>query len=220
MSESLDVRELIRRARTGDPAAEAVLARTYGPHLRRELEIRRLADPAVAPHIDASGLCDSVWGEFFVRLRRGDWQLDDANMVRALLAAMALNRYIDEKRKALAARRDVNRQRDQEALAAVPAGQASPSQNAVVRELYEEVERRLTDEERRLARGQAEGRTWMELAGPERAAQDRLRHRLEAAFGRVADELSRLRPDEPLAIEQIRAAYQLAIRQAVGGEEP
>jgi hypothetical protein len=219
VSEADNFRELIRRAREGDEAAATELVTKFGPLLRRELELRRMRDPALAPHIDASGLCDSVLAEFLLRLRGGNFELEDDNQVRALLRIMGRNRYADERDWLISEKRDVNRQRGDEALVAVSDGQASPSQHAANRELYEEVDRRFTDEERRLARGLAEGRTWPELAGPDRAAQDRLRHQLRAAFTRVAVQLNRLRPNERYSADHLQFVYMLGFQQAAGKEE-
>ncbi len=117
--------------------------------------------------------------------------------LRALLKRMANDEIIDRTRHYAASRRDLRRTVavvDEQRL--TDFRQLTPSTIAMTREiaatLETEVRRRLTRSERELARMRGESYSWPEIAERMRKDQDALRHQLNKAFGRVAEQLGRL----------------------------
>src|SRR5205823_466210 len=74
-------------------------------------------------------------------------------------------------------------------LARLAGGEESPSELAAGKELLEEVNRRLSAEERELAEQRAHGRPWADLAAERGVSPDALRKQLTRALDRVRTEL-------------------------------
>ena len=123
---------------------------------------------------------------FFVRLRAGQFDLDQPEQLAKLLVRMVRNKIIDYARKP-ASRCDQDGGPELwDRLA--DCGQ-SPSDVVADAELLGEVQRRLTDEERSLAEQRAEGRSWQEIAAACRGRPEALRKKLKRALDRVCAEL-------------------------------
>ena len=148
--------ELIRRVRAGDQDAAAELVKRYEPAIRRAVRFR-LADARLGSLLDSMDICQSVLGSFFIRAATGQYKLETPEQLLKLLTTMARNKLISQARKQHAQRRDTRRitSGDQDEGRFVST-RPSPSNQVAVRDLLQEVERRLS--RRRAANSRAEKR--------------------------------------------------------------
>jgi RNA polymerase sigma factor (sigma-70 family) len=182
-------RDLIDRVRAGDEDAAAELVRRYEPTIRRVARVR-LADDRLRRRFDSMDICQSVFASFFVRAALGQFELDSPEQLLGLLVSMSRKKVIDHAREEGAARRDYRRLmpeglEDRDFVAA----DATPSGEVAAGELLQEVRRRLTDEERRLAEQRAAGRGWAQIAADCGGSPEALRKQLARAIDRVGQEL-------------------------------
>ncbi len=142
---------------------------------------------------------------------QGELTVESPVQLVALLNKMAFNRFLDQVRYETALERDIHRGTDRDPDAVVP---EQPGVSTVVgwRDEFAEIHRRLTDSERDLAQRWACGESWVEIAGPQRADQDRARHKLDQAFDRVARQLSKLRKEE-ITARYLEAVYRWVLEQ-------
>src|SRR5437867_80452 len=138
----------MRRVRAGDAEAARELVQTYEATIRRVIRCRG-GSSALRRLLDSTDICQSVLGSFFLRAYAGAYDVNSPEQLVKLLAQMARNKLAGHARKELAQRRDQRRLAGADVTLA-PAGDASPSQVAVTRELVEEAQRRLSPEEQRL----------------------------------------------------------------------
>jgi RNA polymerase sigma-70 factor (ECF subfamily) len=187
--EHAQFQDLIHRVRAGDQDAAAELVRTYEPAIRRAVRVR-LSDPRLARTFDSMDVAQSVLASFFVRAALGQYDLDRPEQLLNLLATMARYKLADQVDRQRAKRRDNRRVADTDAdEQGVPDQTGSPSQHAAARELLEEVTRRLTPDERRLADLRGRGLEWTEIAEQVGANAEACRKRYVRALDRVAKEL-------------------------------
>src|SRR5437667_7146535 len=164
MSEERSFHELIERVRAGDQDAATELVRRYEPAIRRAVRIR-LADARLARAFDSMDICQSVMASFFVRAALGQYELDAPEHLLKLLATMARHKLADQVDKERAECRDNRRVEEGSAdTREVVASATSPSRQAAARELLEEVQRRLSPEERRLVEMRNQGLEWTAIA--------------------------------------------------------
>jgi RNA polymerase sigma-70 factor (ECF subfamily) len=184
MTPELPFAELMRRVRAGDQEASAELVRRYEPEIRRFIRLH-LTDPRLRRHLDSIDIFQSVFGNFFVRLMGGQFDLEEPSQLLRLLVTMARHKIIDH------ARRPANRQDGGQTTVweGVADPGDSPSDIVAQEELLREMQRRLTDEERTLAELRTEGRSWDEIAGACGGTPDGAHKKLERALERVCREL-------------------------------
>jgi RNA polymerase sigma factor (sigma-70 family) len=189
MAEGNTFRDLIARVRAGDEEAARELVRTYEPTIRRTVRIR-LADPRLRRVLDSMDICQSVFGSFFARAALGQYDLEDPSQLLRLLVNMSRKKLIDHERHERAARRDMTRTQGAGVMEyEVAAPQPSPSQEVAASELLQEMRKRLSPDERRLAEQRAAGRDWAGIAAEEGDSPEALRKKLVRAVERVAGEL-------------------------------
>jgi RNA polymerase sigma-70 factor (ECF subfamily) len=189
MAEGNSFQDLMARVRTGDEAAARELLRTYEPTIRRTVRIR-LTDPRLRRVLDSMDICQSVFGSFFVRAALGEYDLEDPRQLLRLLVNMSRKKLIDHERRQRAARRDFTRTQAAGVLEENLAARGeSPSQEVAGQELLQEMRRRLSPDERRLAELRAAGRDWAAIAAEEGDSPEALRKKLGRAVDRVAEEL-------------------------------
>jgi RNA polymerase sigma-70 factor (ECF subfamily) len=195
MSEAPAFEELIRRVRAWDEEAAAELVRRYEPAIRRAVRVR-LANARLGNLFDSMDICQSVLRSFFVRAASTQYDLQTPEQVLKLLTAMARNKLASHARKQHSLRRD-NRRASAigDAGSRLVAPGDSPSAAIVVRDLQQEVRRRLTPDEWQLLDLRNQGHDWAEIAAQVGGLAETLRKKLARAINRVADEL-RL-DDEP-----------------------
>ena len=189
MSSSGNFDELLTRLRAGDEAAARELLNSYEGEIR--LVVRhRLTSAAMRRQLDTMDVCQSVFGEFFVRMALGQFDLNESKDIVKLLATMARNRVLHHARRQHAARRDVRKQADHDFQEFDVAGRDStPSQMVAGRELLDAVRGRLTPDELALAEQRAQNIPWNEIAVARGEKPDALRVRLARAIERVTQEL-------------------------------
>lgn len=180
--------ELLRRARAGDQDAATQLVRQYEPALRLAIRVR-LTDPGLRRLVDSLDICNSILGNFFVRVASGQYELETPEQLLKLLSKMAHNKIIDVVHKYRAAKRDYRLTAEGVDELEIVANQPSPSSVVAHRELLQEVRKRLTEEERRLADYRVADRSWNEIAAEMGGHPNALRMRLERAVDRVMKEL-------------------------------
>jgi RNA polymerase sigma factor (sigma-70 family) len=189
ISEEPTFRELIERVRRGDGEAAAILVRRYEPAIRRAARFR-LGDARLYTVLDSLDICQSVLASFFVRAAAGQYEITEPEQLLGLLVRMARNKVVDHARKEQAERRS-HRQVPlgsgaRDALATSVPG---PDQAAVSRELFTEVYRRLSADERRLVDLRNSGRDWASIAGERGGSAVALRKQFSRALNRVARQL-------------------------------
>jgi RNA polymerase sigma-70 factor (ECF subfamily) len=189
MPEELSFLDLVRRVRAGDEEASAELVRRYEPAIRIAIH-GRLTDPGLRRLLDSMDICQSVLGNFFVRVTVGEFELERPEQLINLLVTMARNRVTDHALHERAARRDHRRT---EAAAAggeqfIDPG-ASPSDVVASKELIQAFRDKLSVEERHLADQRALGRPWSTIAAEVGGRPDALRVQLARAVDRVTREL-------------------------------
>jgi RNA polymerase sigma-70 factor (ECF subfamily) len=189
MPEPPDFATLLGRVRAGDADAAAELVRRYEPAVRLEARYR-LRDRRVRQVMDSQDLCQLVMASFFVRAAVGQYDLNEPKDLVKLLVVMARNKAAKAARDQHRLRRDAARvEAGDAALDGVAAGGPSPSEAVAAREMLEQVRRRLSDEERRLAELRSEGREWAEIAAELGGTPQGRRKQLERALARVGEEL-------------------------------
>jgi RNA polymerase sigma-70 factor (ECF subfamily) len=181
-------REMIRRIRAGDKDAAAEFVRAYEPAIRRQVRLR-LKDPQLRRRFDSEDVCQSVLASFFVRMALGQYEVEQAEQLLALLAKMATNKVIG---RIQAEEADKRNYRQDEPLpeAGIPAAAGpSASSHLANQELIDLALSRLSDEERRLFDRRADGRSWEEIAAELGGTPEALRKKRSRAVNRVMKEL-------------------------------
>jgi RNA polymerase sigma factor (sigma-70 family) len=189
MVDTPPIDELIRRVRAGDQDAAVVLVKRYEPAIRRAVRFR-LADARLGTLLDSMDICQSVLGSFFIRAATGQYTLETPEQLLRLLTTMARNKLISQARRQHAERRDARRTTsgDQDEGRFVSARQ-SPSHEVALRDLLQEVQRRLSPEERQILELKNEGQGWVSIASKLGGSAEALRRRLSRALDRVAEQL-------------------------------
>ena len=181
--------DLIRRVRAGDERTATELVKRYEPAVRRAVRIR-LADTRLERAFDSMDICQSVMASFFVRAALGQFDLDGPEQLMRLLATMARHKLSDQVSRERADCRDNRRVEDGDAHARDVTGTtATPSHEVAARDLLQEVQGRLSPEERQLAELRQQGREWSDIAAELGGSPEALRKRLARAADRVAREL-------------------------------
>ncbi len=188
MSPEPSFSDLIGRVRAEDEAAAAELVRRYEPAIRRSARLR--LDPRLRRVCDSMDLCQAVLGSFFVRVAGGQFELDSPEQLLKLLATMVRNKLSKLARYEKADRRDQRRVAAGSAEEhEIAGGEATPSRHVSAREMLEEVQRRLSAEERRLLELRQQGLDWAAIAVEVGGSPEARRKQLARAVERVAEEL-------------------------------
>ena len=181
--------ELIRRVRAGDQDAAATLVRHYEPAIRRAVRFR-LADARLGALLESMDICQSVLASFFLRAASGQYELKTPAQLLKLLTVMARNKLNSQARKQLAQRRGGRHVTSGEPdEGRFVAADASPSTEVAVRDLLQEVHRRLSADERRLLELRNQGCDWAAIAAEVGGGAEALRRKLARALDRVAEQL-------------------------------
>jgi len=181
--------DLLQRIRAGDAAAAEKLVERYQPALRRMVHVRLVGD-RLRRLFDSEDICQSVLASFFVRMALGQYDLERPEDLLKLLAVMARNKVVNKAR-----RMDVNGQGGERVSLAdlsnsvLAAANAGPSRHAALKDLLQEVRRRLPREENDLLDLRQQGVAWADIAERIGDNADALRKRLNRAVDLVAQEL-------------------------------
>jgi RNA polymerase sigma factor (sigma-70 family) len=189
MSEASTFEGLIRRVRAWDQDAAAELVRRYEPTIRRAVRFR-LADARLGNLFDSMDICQSVLRSFFLRAAAGQYDLGSPEKVLGLLTAMARNKLASQARRQRTQRRGGHHVAiDDEGQEPLVAPGTGPGGEAALRDLLQEVRRRLSPDERRLMELRNEGHDWPAIAAELGGGAGALRQKLTRALDRVAGEL-------------------------------
>jgi RNA polymerase sigma-70 factor (ECF subfamily) len=180
--------EFMRRIRGGDQSAAAELVRHYEPTIRRVIRFR-LVDSRLGAVLDSMDICQSVLGSFFVRAASGQYDIAQPDDLVKLLVTMARNKLAGQARKERAGRRDNRRIQGGSSPEDLLADDPSPSEQVANQELLQQVQNRLTPEERRLVDLRSQGLDWAAIALELGENQVVLRKRLSRALDRVLRQL-------------------------------
>ncbi len=100
---------LIERIRSGDAQAAERLLERYGPHVRRV--VRQKLPHELRRRFDSLDFVQSVWRQFFHKLRAGRIECRGSRQLAGLLVQMAACKVADQCRRLLgAAKRDLARE--------------------------------------------------------------------------------------------------------------
>ena len=188
MSDENAFAELMARVRRGDACAAEELLRQFEGQVRLEVQLR-LRDPRLRRLVDDVDVCQSVWLSFFVRVRLGEYDVEDSKELMHLLARIARNKVARQARRHSAGRRDFRRSEGLAGAEKRAARDANPSSVLASEELVREVRARLSQEERSIADLRSLGRKWTEIAQEMGGTADARRVQLQRAAGRVRHEL-------------------------------
>jgi RNA polymerase sigma-70 factor (ECF subfamily) len=181
--------ELLGRIRAGDETAALELHATYAEQLQRIIRVQ-LTQPALRRQMDSIDICQSVFADFFLRTALGQYDLQSPSELLKLLATMARHRLIYHAQKQRAARRDIRRV---EAGAiedfSLAGGGGTPSQIVSARELLQQCQERLNNDERLLLDRRRSGQSWDEIAAAVGKSPEAVRKQYERAIKRVSGEL-------------------------------
>ena len=88
---------LLERLNNGDPGAAEQVFRTYEPYLR--MLVHRQIRPPLRAKFDSMDVVQSVWADVLEGVRDAGWRFNDRAHLRAFLARLARNRFLDRCRK-------------------------------------------------------------------------------------------------------------------------
>jgi RNA polymerase sigma-70 factor (ECF subfamily) len=183
------IADLMARIRDGDEDAARDLLEHYRPHLIRIIRVR-LTDPRLRREFDSCDVCQSVFGDFFLAARMGEFEINSPEELLKYLAKAANHRIIDRYRRASAQRRDVQRQEGApvEELG-VASNQAAPSRYVSGREILERALGMMNPGEREVARRRLDGDDWASIAAATGEKSDAVRVRFSRTLARVTSAL-------------------------------
>jgi RNA polymerase sigma-70 factor (ECF subfamily) len=191
MPEDPEFRALLARIRAGDQEAAADLLRRYEPQVRRLIRVR-LTDPQLRRVFDSADIFQSVLGKFFVKVLEGRYDPQEPGELLRLLATMASHKIIDQARKPGHRKAEP---RGGDLIDRLPGQAGTPSSVVAFHELLDQVASRLSEEELRIARLRADGKSWAEVAAEVGGEPDAVRKRFERAVQRVRERLEAGGPD-------------------------
>jgi RNA polymerase sigma-70 factor (ECF subfamily) len=172
----------------GDEQAAAHLVQQYEPYIRRDIRFR-LRDQRVRRLFDSMDICQSVLGSFFVRVAAGQFELRQPDDLVKLLLTMTRNKLAKQLQRQRRQRRDDRRTVGEVENLGLADEEASPSRIAIGKEMLQEVNRRLSEEERQLAEMRGQGLGWEEVAASLGGTAEARRKQLARAVDRVVVEM-------------------------------
>jgi RNA polymerase sigma-70 factor (ECF subfamily) len=148
----------------------------------------RLTDTHLRQVLDTMDVCQSVLGNFFLRVAAGQFDLEQPEQLLRLLASMARNRLLNHVRDQQAGCRDNRRQAHggADALAGAADPAAGPVRIAAGRELLQRLHRLLGPDERAVLQRRIDGQDWATIAAEMGGSAEALRKKLSRALDRAA----------------------------------
>jgi len=161
----LDFATLIARVRQGDQDAAELLVRHYEPIIRREIRLS-LVDPRLVRLFDSIDVSQSVFASFFSRSTQGQFDLEDANQLAALLLRMARNKLASRSRDAKRQKRDFRRMvaLEQHAIECLVSAEPEPCDRLSEAEQIQCIRDQLSRENTELFELRSQGVAWPEIA--------------------------------------------------------
>jgi RNA polymerase sigma-70 factor (ECF subfamily) len=130
---SLDT--LLEKLANGQTEAAERVFRDYAPLLRAM--VRRRLTPRLRAKFDSSDVVQSVWADVLDGLRQAEWQFNDRDQLRAFLARVTYNHFVNNCRRHSPALEHEERLPDTASSALLDTGQSHPSQVVQADELWE-----------------------------------------------------------------------------------
>jgi RNA polymerase sigma-70 factor (ECF subfamily) len=160
-----DIATFLTRIQAGDEDAARELLSRYEAEVR--LVVRRQLPRLLRSRFDSLDFLQSVWGDFFQRVRNGPAEFHDERHLVGFLARAAKNKVIDEYRRAASQKGNMHREEplwgDGQRPRDLAAAGASPSQVAEAREAYDRLLVLLPTDRRTILTLKAEGLSSREI---------------------------------------------------------
>jgi RNA polymerase sigma-70 factor (ECF subfamily) len=185
--------ELIRRVGSGDEQAAAQLVGNFEPVVRRVLRAR-LRSARARREFDSMDICQSVFAIFFLRVAAGQYDLKEPDDLIKLLLTMTRNKVAEKMRRQHRLRRDSRRTVGGVKELSLAGRDQTPSSVVASKELLEQAQQRLSEEERQLVELRGQSLSWKEVAASLGGTAGARRNQLARALDRVAQEMGL---DEP-----------------------
>lgn len=196
------------RVRQGDEKAAAHIVRHFEPELRRVIRLR-LTDPFLRRLYDSADICQSVMGNFFLRLQMGQFNLDNPKNLLGLLVTMARNKMMnlarDKKREKHA--RLAPADAAPGPIEQAPADADSVGHMVANQELFQRARLLLESDERKIVDLRLAGAAWNDIADECGDRPDAVRKRYTRALERIGGRLG-LVPETKLAEVTVPEAEQ------------
>ena len=183
--------DLIARVRAGDQSAATELVKVYEPEIRRDVRLR-LANSQLRRTLDSTDICQSIFGNFFVRATLGQFDFERPEALLGLLARMAKNKLIDRQRRETAQQPNGSAKMVYGEIAGElhpKSPTQSPSSEVAANDLQARIESSLSEDELKIAKMRRDGFSWDEISEEFGETTDALRKRLTRAGDRILSEL-------------------------------
>ena len=186
--DQLELQKLLERVRSGDEEAARELLQHFEPHVRRV--VRSRLPQTMRSRFDSMDFVQSVWGDFFPKLRGGDIAFDTPQQLAQFLTRVALGKVSKERRRQLQTdkrdwRREVPLDREHN-LIPVASSDPTPSQTAAAHDRLEAMLRGRPALHQKVLQMRSQGFTFAEIAAhtgiDERTAR-RIVHGIEKELG-------------------------------------
>lgn len=162
-----ELARFLARIQAGDEEAARELLRRYEPEVR--LVVRRQLPRLLRSRFDSLDFLQSVWGDFFQRVRTGPAEFQDSRHLVGFLARAAKNKVIDQYRRAASQKADMHREEplfnDAGPRRDLPDGADSPSDLAEAREAFDRLLDMVPADRRTLLELKAAGLSSREIGG-------------------------------------------------------
>lgn len=160
-----EIREFLSRIQAGDEDAARELLRRYEAEVR--LVVRRQLPRLLRSRFDSLDFLQSVWGDFFQKVRTGPAEFEDSRHLVGFLARAAKNKVIDQYRRAASQKQDMHREEpiwaDDRRPRDLTAAGATPSEVVEAREQYDRLLGLLPEDRRNILSLKAEGLSSREI---------------------------------------------------------
>jgi RNA polymerase sigma-70 factor (ECF subfamily) len=128
---------LLEKLAGGETEAAERVFRDYAPFLRAM--VRRRLTPRLRAKFDSADVVQSVWADVLDGLRHAEWQFSDHDRLRAFLARVTYNHFVNNCRRHSPALEREERLPDEASSALLERNQSPPSQVVQADELWETI---------------------------------------------------------------------------------
>jgi RNA polymerase sigma-70 factor (ECF subfamily) len=179
---------LFERVRRGDAAAAEQLIVEFESDLRIVARAV-LGNSQLRRVVDSMDICQSVLGNFFLRVMAGQYDIESPEALRALLGRMVRNKVIDHARKLHSQKRGDGHPVAPLNEAITNRDQPTPSEAVALQEIVSIAMKRLSDREREIVQRRNQGENWDAIAALYGCTPDAVRKQMKRGLDRVANEL-------------------------------
>lgn len=160
-----ELQSLLERVRQGDGDAARELLVHFEPHVRRV--VRRRLPVVMRSKFDSMDFVQSVWGDFFPKLARGEIDFESPQRLARFLALVAQAKVTNEFRRRFGKKLDIHKEVAMgNGLIYVPGktGDATPSQNLAANERLEAILSGRPETHKKVLEMRSQGFTFDEIA--------------------------------------------------------